>query len=66
MLTLCVLERFIDVLLRTEELFELAADPAPEEAGDGAPTGGVTVRDPPKVTEFEGCCCCGWDWRCIV
>lgn len=38
MLTLCVLElRFIDVLLRTEELFELAAEPAPDETGDEAP-----------------------------
>ena len=45
MLTLCVRERFKEVLLRAEEAFELAAEAAPEEAGDAAPTGGA-----PKVT----------------
>ena len=60
MLTLCVRElRFMDELLRTEEEFELAADPAPEEAGEGAPIGGdAGTSDPPNVTEFEGGCCC--------
>ena len=53
MFTLCVRElRFNEVLLSVEELCELVADAGPEDAGEGAPTGGAieTKDPPPKLT----------------